>query len=1100
MPQNRRRSRAGISRRTFLGYSVGAGMALGTGSLLGAPGRAHARGPSGTERRTYFFNLSHIDTSAHDLILVAGKQRVKLHRAAPPVVRSARAAHPILSWVPDEHITHHVHLAMPAAAVQLCYLQRVVRGATDGSWEMVLLFYHHPTAALQEARRRAHRRAGTGLLPVHVKWEPYGITPDLRTTLDDPVGEEMLHDTASQAIALVAGHPELASLEPNSAAHIQTNIIGTQPSTKGLGVVLSSQGTSWATQTPVINPDTGQPYQNSHGQNQYVPEWSETTSQAAGQAIRSALDSVKDDTTLGTNITEIDPTTINTGDPNAPTNGAIWTLHDGRPTVDQSSTPAPLAQAAGLSHTFTSQSPDPGYSADVTAVGADASGNITITFRTKNWYLRHLGLYVRYLDANDQPITLESLGGAFVAAAFPLSAQLQSLGLNGTYDGFLNLLGPEWVVLGIPVQTTTLDQTVPLPPVATSALILAGGLGGGDDPYPQTLTPGFVMTVIFELALPALFLALAAAAGYATLTKEVVTANLLTILQICVPLLVDLVAGITFDNPSVFKNLVVPLARVILAKGAEQLVVLIAGAIAEGETVQAVEDAVPLIGLALSAIVALGLVAQLVETSVEVALSPKTYIGKITFTHDVAVTIAHDPDDPAGFPATATSYIVGAMFDGGTPYKITGQMPGTTVTTPILVTFSGVPAGGQVVVNVAFYSDNGFLVGLGSVGPVANSATVATLQLAMTITELKVPLTANTVYSHKEIIGLDANGNHQWQATTTPPSVVTPGGQCEDVNGQVCSFTDITVSTINADVGYAWQAYNPAVADCGPGGVGQLHQFANLSFTQNPQSGRLFSGCGFGDIVRVVYDLMGRNDRSFYLDPTVNPDLNRGNFIRQIRLSDNPPSYDGPTSNLAWGRLRFPPHALLLHPQGKIIGVNADVHKIEVLTLPAAAVPDADAPVSRVHSGIGTREGRLKGPIHAALSPQGTIVVLESHNNRLQAFDLGGNPVPYFAGGAYFVPLHDTGATYLDLAVEYSGYLYVLSYTGSPGSYLYRLDIYNPDGSWLARTTGINADKLAVSYWRDLFTLNYQVLTLPDGSFPNVTEPSVSHWIPSTPS
>ena len=42
--------------------------------------------------------------------------------------------------------------------------------------------------------------------------------------------------------------------------------------------------------------------------------------------------------------------------------------------------------------------------------------------------------------------------------------------------------------------------------------------------------------------------------------------------------------------------------------------------------------------------------------------------------------------------------------------------------------------------------------------------------------------------------------------------------------------------------------------------------------------------------------------------------------------------------------------------------------------------------------------------------------------------------------------------------------------------------------------------QLTVNYWRDIFTENCQVLTLPDGSIPDRTEPSISHWIPSTPS
>ena len=341
-----------------------------------------------------------------------------------------------------------------------------------------------------------------------------------------------------------------------------------------------------------------------------------------------------------------------------------------------------------------------------------------------------------------------------------------------------------------------------------------------------------------------------------------------------------------------------------------------------------------------------------------------------------------------------------ALFDGGSPHTITQDLPGTTVTAPITVTFKDVPAGGQVKADVGFYSSTGFLVGQGSVGPVPNTATAGLLQLAITITELLVPLTAATQYSHKEIITLDNNSNHVWQATTTPPSVVTPQGLCDNVNGHICSWTGITVSTTNAAVGYAWQAYNAAVHDCVLGGLGQLHQFANLSSTQDPQSSYLFSGCGFSGVVRIVYDLLGKHEWNFYLDPT-----NGNNYIRQIRLSAaTASSFDGPTSNKAFGKLQFPSDALLLHPLGKIISLNTALNKLEVLDLPPAAVADQDAPLSQVRSGVGTREGLLNGPIRAALTAQGTLLVLETFNNRIQAFDIGGNPVPYFANGAYFVP------------------------------------------------------------------------------------------------
>jgi hypothetical protein len=59
----------------------------------------------------------------------------------------------------------------------------------------------------------------------------------------------------------------------------------------------------------------------------------------------------------------------------------------------------------------------------------------------------------------------------------------------------------------------------------------------------------------------------------------------------------------------------------------------------------------------------------------------------------------------------------------------------------------------------------------------------------------------------------------------------------------------------------------------------------------------------------------------------------------------------------------------------------------------------------------------------------------------------------------------------------------------------YRLDIYNPDGTFLAQVVGLAAARLQVDLWRNLFTLNYEILT---GS--GRTEPSVAQWIPSTPS
>lgn len=109
-----------------------------------------------------------------------------------------------------------------------------------------------------------------------------------------------------------------------------------------------------------------------------------------------------------------------------------------------------------------------------------------------------------------------------------------------------------------------------------------------------------------------------------------------------------------------------------------------------------------------------------------------------------------------------------------------------------------------------------------------------------------------------------------------------------------------------------------------------------------------------------------------------------------------------------------------------------------------------------------------------------------------------------------YMPLYNpdnrTDITYLDLAVEAKGYIYVLSYTaGGKKQSDYVLDIYEPDGSFLVRTPDsrlqssdpqyVNVAKLVVDIDRSVFTLNYEPTIGPDGR----TEPSISHWIPTPP-
>ena len=95
---------------------------------------------------------------------------------------------------------------------------------------------------------------------------------------------------------------------------------------------------------------------------------------------------------------------------------------------------------------------------------------------------------------------------------------------------------------------------------------------------------------------------------------------------------------------------------------------------------------------------------------------------------------------------------------------------------------------------------------------------------------------------------------------------------------------------------------------------------------------------------------------------------------------------------------------------------------------------------------------------------------------------------------------------YLDMTTEMKGYIYVLAYTGTGASQSdYYLDIYDPLGHWLSRTpdpalngdaNGVNAARIAVDMWRNMFSLNFESFAGPGGRI----EPSISMWVPTTPS
>ena len=1086
MPDENKTPAPELSRRDFLQQIGAAGMAMGAAPLLVSCGGGSEGASIGPDResRTYYFNLSNAQANAR-YVVEAGLAQHPLVPANSGHLEAARRDNPAVEVGSITHVAESISL--PGNSPQLCFVKGLDL-ARPGEWHMHSMFMHLPTSGPVAANCMAcnpavavrRTKAITGALP------PQAASTTTGTNVCNNWPAYV--DYFNSAAAMIMSHPEILSFDYPTATYIQNNIVCNDINTQTLAIALYQQGVAtttggWATLVPVIDPATNAPLiDDTTGLVVYHTIYSDRTMLALGAAVRSVLPVVKNDPNLGANITNLPKDTLNDA-----VTGKVWVIRNGMSAVSGASAP-PLSVsamrplAAGVSSTlqFTAKDIEPSKGCAINYISNDGR---TITFTVENWYLRYLGLYARFLDGNGQPIPLSSLDSDTMA-------QFKAPSLNGSTDAFMGLVNQETVVLAIPVKTATQTFTLTLPDAAASVVLMAGGLGHGTQKYPDTILPGMVMTAVLDIALPSLFLIMGGAIGIAQLSESLSTAGALLgqVAQFFITAMTD--AGLigSFGDPSTFMNLIPQMGVMLLtmvragaASEIAQFVTWVRNALNMGESV----SKIPLVGTCLLVVASALTGAQIIETAVEVGKSAWTLAREVVATHAMTVTVNCDPTDVAGFPQTATQYSLSAVCDGASPVN-SGWLPlATPNVTSLTYTFPTLPAGGMVTITAHFASANGTLTGAGTTGPVDNTIDTASI----TITEILIPLTSSTQYSHKQKTVLDANGNHVWQATTTRPPA--PALACGNSVGNLCELVGITLSEHFGALGYGWRASSSSVTEFLTGATGQLYQFANIGFTPDPQKAFMFSGSGFPQPARLAYDRGATvSDHAFYVDTSGGT-----NIVRRINMVDVdvPPTFDAPGSNMAVGRFNYKPDAFLIHSTGKLISINAAASQMEVLDPPnESPVDDASANIAIPASGFGSRPGLLNGPVCATIS-NGYVLIVEQGNNRIQALDTGGNPCNIFAGNTSpFIALKERASvTYLDITAEKMGYLYLLVDDGTLG--VFAMDIYGPDGTFITTTNDVRASRLAVDLFRNTYLLNFEQLVSATR-----VEPSVSQWIPST--
>jgi hypothetical protein len=1013
------------------------------------------------ETATLHFDLSHLSPD-QPFTLHAGPRRYDLAPHTRQSLARSRRDNAALGLVPDHRVTHFCGpVRLPGDSPLLLRVTAPKRNPDDLLDRLILTSLHVPRGYRRAALARRQQHLAGRPLPLPPKLVALGVTDTGSLPADEVLIDVGDVNTAYDAAeSLIFHHAELLTLQAAPAA----DIVGVIEWANGIDDLAQSIYTqaqahetdpakpNWVNSKPGTDWQTGKP-----GNPIYV--WSDATLEYLPKPLHDALQTTKNDPGL---------------------QGQCWTVQPGITQLPMTATPAAASSSgspAEAIYTVKQVTPQSGVEHSFSYQPATSTGTVSL----KNYYLRWLQISVDQYGPGG-----EKVGGT------------QALGP----------LSPVDTIMAVPLPPGWSDFSFPIDAKASRAVVSFGGLG--QTPFSLGYDwPGILLTTVFNYAIPTAFIALGVAVDQAgpvlsDLAKKI-WPKILTVLEAADegPIASAVGGGVGLKDVLLAIGNCAGSLFLAAVTGSEELEAFVAAAIGESTA----EKAEPFLGWVADAIGAAADLASMVETSVEVARSPATMSIDIERALDVSVTANPDPAHQGQWPATATHYTISITYDDGPVYSYDGQLSPTTQQGPIAHTFTGLPAGGNITVLASFYSVTGWLAGQGQSAPLAaqpgQGSTLVVPPFA--IKEYLVPLSAGTTYTLKEKLGF-GSGGRVWLA---PPAISAPTATVSDldasnVGNNLGQLGQLTLNEAKSALGYSWQASGQGVPLVNTGNqpyTGQEFTYQALCDAAAPQSGLKFSGDGYIAQPCLAFPpptMATPLADGFLLEPATSE---TAMLLRAVSLAPGQPMIASPGQ--CFGRFTGPQDDLAIHPAGYAAALNAATCKLQVLRL-TALTADTSAPAAAILAGQGTRPGLLSAPVAVACSLD-KIVVLQTSKDHPQgcvcAFDVKGNPVNCFTGGTPVAGLHPEGTAHVvvvDLSVESKGYLYVLKYL-APASGLvlasdYRLDVYNPDGTFLTQVAGLAAARLHVDLWRNLFTLNYEILP---GS--GRTEPSLAQWIPSTP-
>lgn len=691
---------------------------------------------------------------------------------------------------------------------------------------------------------------------------------------------------------------------------------------------------------------------------------------------------------------------------------------------------------------------------------------------------RRFELQVGNLAPRTAAIHVEFLDRSGVPVVPPAWESRLPPGVSSRFESatckYLGLLPPTRRIAGIPMPEADLKFVFEQPADAVESRITFGSLGG--EPWQaQSAALGAIDSAVVGYAVPALIQSAGVVAGAWYQALYAPGTLLDQVLQAGLPLLdvhsnAAVYAWLTEQiGPLIYGNALPELQQVLLSELGATALAEAAATISWAPALLAVTNAP---GAAVSG---------------SILASPATFPLQLSpqWVADLAVQLAPDPEHGA-WPVMAEQFVVDATWSDGSG-SVRGDVDGLATNSPQTALIPAVPANRAVTLAATVMSAAGAQLASGAA--LAPPSLQQPRSCDLVLREPLPVLGASTRWRYARTLAYAPARGHYWSSAAQPTATRM------DLDGRggghhLAALVGIDLDAIGAVLAYAWQASGQTLALCGTSTPtdAQVHGFQTLGALADPQLDLVFASCAFSGQPNLAFACDGGGS-GYFIDPRPG--------VARLRRFQTGVAFDQSPTAPSCGRFNSPRlDDLLIHPAGFALGISTASNAFESLLIgPPGTV--ADEPVAGISGSAGDRPGHFAGPVALALAPGGAVLVLENINRRIQAIDCFGNPVPYFGGSSPLLALvaESRAVTYLDLASDADGHLYVLLYLGNGDAVGdYRLDLYAADGRYLGGTPGVNAARIAVDRWRNVYTLDFAHLLGPGER----TEPGISVYAPQT--